>query len=56
MSAARPLIEETPARPAQLVSLAEFNHARSMKALDRWDLDTPRDPYPFAYVFPRPKP
>ncbi|MBI1685777.1 hypothetical protein [Caulobacter hibisci] len=53
MQAARPLETETPAREAKVVSLAEFNHARSMRALERWDLDVPADRYPFAYCFPR---
>jgi hypothetical protein len=48
-----PIRQETPARSAQIVPLAAFNHARSMKALERWDLDVPTDRYPFAYCFPR---
>lgn len=45
--------QETPARSAEIVPLAAFNHARSMRALDRWDDSVPSDPYPFAYCFPR---
>ncbi len=53
MQAARPIRQETPVPSAKLISLAEFNHARSMRALERWDTSVPADPYPFAYCFPR---
>ncbi|WP_165832174.1 hypothetical protein [Caulobacter radicis] len=52
-AAPRKTQQETPAQEAQIVSLAQFNHARSMKALERWDTRVPADPYPFAYCFPR---
>ncbi|NGM48859.1 hypothetical protein G5B46_04505 [Caulobacter sp. 602-2] len=52
-AAPRKTRQETPARDAEIVSLAQFNHARSMKALERWDIGVPADPYPFAYCFPR---
>ncbi|MFT4253917.1 MAG: hypothetical protein QM608_15710 [Caulobacter sp.] len=52
-AAPRPIQQETPARSADIVPLAAFNHARSMKALERWDTSVPADPYPFAYCFPR---
>ncbi|WP_158285865.1 MULTISPECIES: hypothetical protein [unclassified Caulobacter] len=52
-AAPRPIRQETPAPSAQVISLAEFNHARSMRALERWDTSVPADRYPFAYAFPR---
>ncbi len=52
-AAPRKTEQEAPAREAKIVSLAQFNHARSMKALERWDIGVPADRYPFAYCFPR---
>lgn len=53
-AAPRPIQQETPARSAEIVPLAAFNHARSLKALERRDDSVPADRYPFAYCFPRP--
>lgn len=52
-AATRKTQQETPARSAEIVPLAAFNHARSLKALERRDDSVPADPYPFAYCFPR---
>lgn len=40
-------------RPAQIISFAELNRARSLRVLAA-DPGPPADPTPWAYVFPRP--
>lgn len=52
MQALRNRSPEAVGRPAQIISFAELNRARSMRVLAR-DQGPPREVHPWCYAFPR---